>query len=279
MNSFADYLEKDSLPFVKIIKQENGGVSKARNEALKQAKGEYVFFLDSDDELPCNALEILLMKNKENPQADFILGNHITMDQYGTHFSTNGYYEKRKEYTNKLLDWGEWMKYIVAGHGNIWGYLLKRDIIEQLNLRFNEKISLAEDVLFLMKYITGRKGVFLKENTYIYRYARPDSLSNTYRKGERELSGCIEFLHEIKKIESHPLNCNNVDFKESVSILVNFMTRRGLGIICSLPREIRKEKIKKLKKFQITLPLDGVPFFERGIRIAYNYVPFVFCIL
>lgn len=51
------YAEKDSR--FKIISQPNGGLSAARNAGLKAAKGEYVLFLDSDDWLELNALEVL----------------------------------------------------------------------------------------------------------------------------------------------------------------------------------------------------------------------------
>lgn len=52
-----EYAEKDSR--FKIISQPNGGLSAARNTGLKAVKGEYVLFLDSDDWLELNALEVL----------------------------------------------------------------------------------------------------------------------------------------------------------------------------------------------------------------------------
>ena len=45
----AEYAQKDSR--IKVISQENQGVSVARNKALENAQGEYISFLDSDDEL------------------------------------------------------------------------------------------------------------------------------------------------------------------------------------------------------------------------------------
>lgn len=261
---------------VTIIKQENKGVSASRNKALLKAKGEYIFFLDSDDKLPNNALEILQTKIHEFPQVDFILGNHITMDPLGNYYSRSLYFEKRKKYANTILDWGKWMEYIVAGHGNIWGYLLKNDLIKQLNLKFNEKVTIAEDLLFLMKYITGRKGIFIEENTYIYRYARTNSLSNTRTKNEKDITSCIEFLKEATRIAHTAQNLTSNSFQKGLEISTNYMTRRCLGIIPYQPYNKRVILIKELKKLKASLPIKQQSFSERIIRILYNYFPYIF---
>ena len=51
--------KNDNNPQVSFISQPNGGLSKARNEGLKIAKGEYVWFVDSDDWIAENALAVL----------------------------------------------------------------------------------------------------------------------------------------------------------------------------------------------------------------------------
>ena len=51
--------KNDNNPQVSFISQPNGGLSKARNEGLKIAKGEYVWFVDSDDRIAENALAVL----------------------------------------------------------------------------------------------------------------------------------------------------------------------------------------------------------------------------
>lgn len=58
-----EYANRDDR--VKVIEQPNGGLSAARNTGIRKAQGEYLFFLDSDDWLEENALEVLL-KNMDN---------------------------------------------------------------------------------------------------------------------------------------------------------------------------------------------------------------------
>ena len=50
---------------IKIINKENGGLSSARNAGIDNAKGKYIYFIDSDDQLKENALEILYNKMEE----------------------------------------------------------------------------------------------------------------------------------------------------------------------------------------------------------------------
>jgi len=72
----AEYAKKDQR--IKIIKQENQGLSMARNNGLKQAKGEYVLFLDSDDFIYPQLLEICIsLAEKEKAQmVSFTFANY-----------------------------------------------------------------------------------------------------------------------------------------------------------------------------------------------------------
>ena len=67
---------------IKVIHQVNAGVSAARNTGLRSYSGEYVIFLDSDDELYLNTVEILL-KTAEEHNADIVSGAHSKVDVQG----------------------------------------------------------------------------------------------------------------------------------------------------------------------------------------------------
>jgi len=62
------------LPII-IIDKENGGVSSARNSGLKEAKGEWIALLDSDDEWLPNKIELQVNTIQEHPEIDFLGGD------------------------------------------------------------------------------------------------------------------------------------------------------------------------------------------------------------
>ncbi|MFZ3050886.1 MAG: glycosyltransferase family 2 protein [Methanothrix sp.] len=76
------YQQKDARIKVKYL-NENRGVSGASNEALAMASGEFIGFLDHDDQLPPNALyEVVLLLNR-NARADFVYSDEILISERG----------------------------------------------------------------------------------------------------------------------------------------------------------------------------------------------------
>lgn len=73
---------------IKVIHKENGGVSTARNAGLAAARGEYIAFVDGDDFLPENALQILYERIIKDG-SDLVIGKHIDVYEDG---SVNGAY-------------------------------------------------------------------------------------------------------------------------------------------------------------------------------------------
>lgn len=65
---------------IRLIKQKNGGPSKARNTGVKNAKGDWILFLDADDELLPGALECFYDHIKNIPNADMFLGEMLISD-------------------------------------------------------------------------------------------------------------------------------------------------------------------------------------------------------
>lgn len=130
---------------IQVIDQENGGPSKARNTGLEHAQGKYILFLDSDDWLEPETLQILHVQSSDEcpliyygfrsyfGDGDFIVNIH------GARHSHN-----KQEYYDILY-------YTMENkmHSFIYGFtcnkLFRRDIIEQNHLRFDELLRVKED--------------------------------------------------------------------------------------------------------------------------------------
>ena len=111
---------------IKLIRQENGGLSFARNAGLAQASGEYVFFLDSDDYLEPDALEHL-MNAMETNGCDVVVGNYFY--SYEDHEDVM----KCSYDDNTLLDNKSAMEALVTGkiQNFAWGKLIRADIVKK----------------------------------------------------------------------------------------------------------------------------------------------------
>ena len=76
-----EYAKKDSR--IKVIHKKNGGLSDARNAGIDIAKGEYITFVDSDDYIEKDYVEVLYDSIKEN-DSDMAIGSHKVIYENGT---------------------------------------------------------------------------------------------------------------------------------------------------------------------------------------------------
>ena len=135
---------------IRFFHQEHKGVSAARNLALDQALGEYVFFLDSDDAIhPC-LLEQYIWAAEQN-QAQMVMCDFrkLKTKQMGKVLQEAEKYEGKVEWRigekNETEEWFH-LKYLRQISG-IGGKMIARDLVEEL--RFDEKLHFGEDTLFL----------------------------------------------------------------------------------------------------------------------------------
>ena len=127
---------------IKVFTQENAGVSSARNVGLSMAKGEYITFVDSDDELDPDMYEVLL-NLAEKYQADIAHCGYKKIHLDGSAKDVRG--------TKELLiqDGLEASKDLLSGQhftGGLWNKLYRAELIQ--NTRFDETLKINEDVLF-----------------------------------------------------------------------------------------------------------------------------------
>lgn len=183
-----EYAQKDAR--ISVYHKENGGVSSARNLGLDKACGEWVMFVDSDDAIAENTLEICVhhaeRENLDIVQFSFArdkreLGNLEGID---TDVLTREEYIKVNEY-------------LVC----VWGSLLRSDIIQSNVMRFDTSLKLAEDQMFIYNYMDHSER-FVKVRQKLYWY-RDTANSATSHQMPNDIEKSIKQLTYYKKEHPH----------------------------------------------------------------------------
>lgn len=174
-----------------LIKQKNGGASSARNTGLREIKGKYITFLDSDDTFHCEAIERLYREITDSG-VDIVVpclfkevyeGNRIIKMQM--------FFPDEKENLTPINFVINKMIYCSVA----WrcsSVLYKSDIIKNHNLRFDVGYT-AEDFLFNLKYFCRVKSMDILSFPTLNVTKRIDSITASYNPKLMDLFLFIDF--------------------------------------------------------------------------------------
>lgn len=214
-----EYAEK--FDNVKLISQENAGVSAARNAGLDAASGEYVLFVDSDDyvmpELFSGIDQILKTNHADLIQFSSCVDNGDTI-----HPNINQplVVDSREKLVPHIVD--AMCRKSINGP---WAKLYKRDIIEQHMIRFPIGVSVGEDRAFNIVYSLYIKS-FVKTNLigYVLNTENDNSLS---RKRHDDLKQQFEIAEKYMDIELTSARIPDNE-KDQFRQALNFGNCRGI---------------------------------------------------
>ena len=155
-----------------IINQDNQGVSKARNVGKQNATGDYIIFIDADDELDCRMLEILYTQARKTDSDISVCGVDKIFEKKQ---------EEKKQYhcnyeeiaVDQAIEWLLLGQKIESG---AWNKLFKASTIEDVHFEEGKKIN--EDKYFVFRsLLKSKKIVYCAEKLYYY-YCRENSVTN-----------------------------------------------------------------------------------------------------
>ncbi len=177
-----EYASKDSR--IILINKDNGGVSSARNVGLDNAKGEYIFFVDSDDYVPSDALSDAV-KSIETSGADIVMAKMWHCDNNTGSLRAHDLQEPLLECAINPQTENSFLK-ILTGYALKKGVaystlakLYKKEIIDKYSIRFNQELSYCEDVLFNIDYLKNAQSACVRD---CYYYCAEDNAGSLTKK-------------------------------------------------------------------------------------------------
>lgn len=153
-----------------VVHKNNGGLSDARNAGLNIARGKYIYFVDGDDTIESDAIEILVHTMEQG--ADMVAYNYFRdydnkSVEINTCFNTGSYLLNSEK---ECLDFicGVFLQYKIGWEA--WGRIFRRDLIERYNLRFaDNRVVFAEDIYFSLCYLAHAARIDVIGD-YLYHY-------------------------------------------------------------------------------------------------------------
>lgn len=168
--------------FFRIVHHENNkGLSAARNTGIKYAKGEWIFFLDSDDWISEDCIESLHQVVLKYPQCDIVMSSTESENEWVKSEALVG--------RNDIPDYTEDRRWIMEGllsrpvlfSLSAWNKLYSRQFIRKYKLSFLEGFTREDEIwsFHYSKYVSSV--AFNKRNTYHYR-VNPHGIVNTSKQ-------------------------------------------------------------------------------------------------
>lgn len=283
-----NYAQKDTR--IKVFHLINGGVSSARNFGLDKALGEWIYFVDSDDELFPEGLRTMVECISD--EVDSVMGG---FEQY----EANGkLWETSNVRTTELLTKRDSLLVLYPEHSihcyYYLGYMCLRmfrnKLIQVYSLRFDTTISIKEDTLFITQYLCKSNGKTRFTTTPVYKYKMRKSsamsaMSEAYDPKyissfdavikmhsaihqlpelDKQLSNAAKYsiVQRIELIYEHMLNYNAVDKKILSELKRKAIKEVGLTYYAEYQCHKNKQKITEYIDYQ----------YHRNKRRVKNYL-------
>lgn len=238
----------------KVIHQENKGLSGARNTGLKKAKGTYVFFLDSDDYIHPDFIN-LMSQTAENEQADLIVAKlQHTQELY--HKIPAGLKLKDIKIKRFYRPFEDYLKHkeLVS---NVCVKFHKREALG--DLKFKEGIYF-EDALFTTLFMGQAKSAVVLDAPLYYYYSNPNSIMRSEFNEKKVLS----YVTVIQDIYTYTLIYQPSFLKKVRKDILNKRVKMTMN------QAVRKQKeiSECLHLFEV-MALSFKDLYDKGI-ISYD---------
>lgn len=172
-----EYAKIDSR--IRVIHNTNSGVAATRNIGIKEAMGDYISFVDSDDYIAPNMLETLVAKAGEH-NSDIVMCKYY-IDNSGDITCASMQYEDSYDGAESVKN-GLLYRYYTDDHSglySLWNKLIKKSVYSTNNILFDTSLKRGEDAWFLFQCLKHCKRVDYVPEAFYYYYQNKNSIMHT----------------------------------------------------------------------------------------------------
>ena len=233
-----DYVSK--FPYVRCQHIKNSGPSTAKNVGYDMATGNYVAFIDSDDEIKTNMFSLMLQSGYKH-DADIVCCNYIQIDEEGniSHTTHTG-----REY---VLTQDEALRAILIKdkiYSQCWTKIYKRQTMQENHVRNKEGLKTEEDFIYNIQAFACSKTVCIVDKPlYIYTH-RSKSLSKDYFRNH--ISQYIDNRILRLKLVDNIIQDKFPHLQEYSTYHCIFYYNELIGRICLFPHLYRDPRVSKV---------------------------------
>lgn len=201
-----EYAKKDSR--IKVIHKENSGVSNARNKGLDNATGQYIAFIDSDDWIEPDMYEYMMQKMIEN-NVDMVRCQLKKIYEDGR--TAISYKVSNQIYTNMKEERIGMILEVLNGRilPCFSTMLVKKEIIDRLNLRFDSELIVGEDMLFVIELYSHINSIYWCKKVFYNYYIHDQSTSMQSEKNRIIALNYLKLYTKIKQLLVNKMLYNN----------------------------------------------------------------------
>lgn len=248
LEKIEEFSKVHSMVPIRLISQENQGVAVARNTGIRYSNGEFIVFLDSDDQYKPYFIELMMREAIKNNNTVLVT---VDFDLNNTGRYLSDLPNRKKEpvcISLKTLAENYWYYYEMGIINSPCNKLFSKSLIENNNLRFPEGIKIGEDLLFNLLYFECIQSIlYIPVQSYIYNLHENQATS---RIQENIRNDMVTFLLAIKKF----LTVNS-DFSHEIEnnfnhqVLRHLMTAFNMGTLSGLSPNIVKNYLNETSAY------------------------------
>lgn len=258
-----------SLNNFKLIKKSNKGVSSARNLGITYSKANYLLFLDSDDLIKKDLLSSVYFE-LENNNVDII---SFGFEKFGLNKKEYLYKNNKSKYSFTAEEY-----LCLVFHKKIYQHIcsmvIKKELISNNNIIFNEDISYSEDFLFFCMLITkANKIIYIPQIYFSYRIRKNSAMTSVsnYKR--------LDSLYALDLLSSY-LQKNNINYK----VYQSFIEYKNITRLYLIKLLLRNKKNINLIKMTIKYNIEPIPIkhifsSKKIVFIISNIISYVLYIL